>query len=192
MVPVLHDRRCFSSIRLVTGSTASSVFSSNYKPYGSNYGEVGSNEFMYTGKQNDPVTGFYFYGARFYYPAISRFISEDQSSGSISSPLSLNRYSYAEDNPVSFNDPSGNMRAYFGGASAYAPHPHPTHSAPSPSKPATPPPPSKRAFNGQSGTTGTSISAGPGYWNWLESQTSLLTQLFATVAGDVASIIDPL
>ena len=110
------------SVRLVTGSTASSVFSSNYKPYGLNYGQLGSSEFMYTGKQNDPVTGFYFYGARFYYPAISRFISEDTSSGS-TSPLSLNRYSYVEDNPVSFNDPTGNMIAYLFGGQAYSLHP---------------------------------------------------------------------
>ena len=157
--------------------------------------------FMYTGKQNDLVTGFYFYGARFYYPAISRFISEDTSSGSITSPLSLNRYSYVEDNPESFNDPSGNVFAYAFGGEAYsihpvAPVPSPTP-PPAPSQPATPPPSTPASpsnpNNGNSVTTQSSASSsGPGYWNWLYSQKALLGQLIATAAGDVASIFDPL
>jgi RHS repeat-associated protein len=110
---------------------------------------------------SDLVTGFYFYGARFYYPAISRFISEDQNSGSITSPLSLNRYSYVEDNPESFNDPSGNVIAIPFGGQAYSIHPVAPAPAPAPppapSQPATPPPstpasPSK-PFNGNSATT---------------------------------------
>jgi len=38
---------------------------------------------------------------------LGRFISKDSYEGSISNPLSLNRYSYCAGNPVEFNDPSG-------------------------------------------------------------------------------------
>lgn len=46
------------------------------------------------------MTGFYYYGARFYDPSISRFITEDNTKGSLESPVTLNRYAYANDNPV--------------------------------------------------------------------------------------------
>ncbi|MGI0079463.1 MAG: hypothetical protein ACRECH_07555, partial [Nitrososphaerales archaeon] len=105
------------------------------------------------------------------------------------SPLSLNRYSYAEDNPVTFNDPTGNMIAYYGGAPPRpSPAPAPTP-APAPSVPHLPAPNPRRPFNGVSGAP--TPAKGPGYWNWLFSQPLLLTTLIPTLAGDVATIIDP-
>jgi hypothetical protein len=39
---------------------------------------------------------------------IGRFISKDSVEGDISDPLSLNRYTYCENNPLKYVDPSGN------------------------------------------------------------------------------------
>jgi RHS repeat-associated protein len=103
------------SIRDVTTATpVNTVFSSNYEPYGHSYGLTQSLaifNFEYTHKPYDTATGFYYFGARYYDPAIERFVTEDSMmySMNIQNPLSLNRYIYAMNNPETFNDPDGHM-----------------------------------------------------------------------------------
>jgi RHS repeat-associated protein len=103
------------SIRDVTTATpVNTVFSSNYEPYGHSYGLTQSLaifNFEYTHKPYDTATGFYYFGARYYDPAIERFVTEDSMmySMNIQNPLSLNRYIYALNNPETFNDPDGHM-----------------------------------------------------------------------------------
>jgi hypothetical protein len=43
-----------------------------------------------------------------------RFISEDTYKGNLWNPQSLNRYTYVENNPLKYIDPSGFMKDYFG------------------------------------------------------------------------------
>lgn len=47
--------------------------------------------------------------ARHYNPFIGRFLSRDSYAGDITRPLSLNRYTYTENNPVNYVDPSGRV-----------------------------------------------------------------------------------
>ena len=54
----------------------------------------------------------FYFGARYYDPAINRFITLDTTKGSLEDPLSLNRYIYARDNPERYVDPTGNMFVY--------------------------------------------------------------------------------
>jgi RHS repeat-associated protein len=76
------------NIRLTASGSGSTTFSSNYLPFGRNYNIQGSlEELMYTDKPYDSSTGLYYFGARFYNPSISRFISEDSDTGSIQDPL---------------------------------------------------------------------------------------------------------
>ena len=107
-----YQEDALGSTRLVTTSSASVVFSSNYLPFGSSYAQSGSfsTAFRYTGKYEDyATTGLYYFGARYYDPAISRFITEDTFMGTSFNPMSLNRYVYAEDNPERYTDPTGHM-----------------------------------------------------------------------------------
>jgi len=69
------------STRLITlGATTD--FSSNYQPFGSQYGASGTDPvYKYTGQQHDTATGLYYYGTRYYDLSVGRFISQD--------PLSL-------------------------------------------------------------------------------------------------------
>jgi hypothetical protein len=53
------------STRLVMSSSIIAIFSSNYIPYGIKYATIGREEFTYTGKLLDGVTGLYYYGARY-------------------------------------------------------------------------------------------------------------------------------
>lgn len=85
-----------------------------YDPFGSTSitGTSSTNPSQYTGRENDG-TGLYYYRARYYSPSMQRFISED--------PMGLlagiNIYAYANNNPVSFADPSGMspLGDFFGG-----------------------------------------------------------------------------
>ena len=47
------------------------------------------------------------YGARYYLPGLRRFISADSIVPDPGNSQSLNRYSYVENKPLTFNDPSG-------------------------------------------------------------------------------------
>ena len=61
-----------------------------------------SNRFKYTGEQFDPITQQYYLRARFYNPALARFLQEDTYRGD-----GLNLYAYCANNPVRYVDPSG-------------------------------------------------------------------------------------
>ncbi len=45
--------------------------------------------------------------ARYYDPALGRFLNEDSFEGQVSNPLSLNLYTYCINNPLIYIDPSG-------------------------------------------------------------------------------------
>jgi len=61
------------------------------------------NTFFYKGKRYIPTIGLYYFRARFYSPALNRFITRDPSGYNDG----LNLYEYARANPVNFMDPLG-------------------------------------------------------------------------------------
>ncbi len=65
------------------------------------------NDYLYTGQQYDPNCGFYYLRTRYYDPMCGRFLNVDTYSGNIYDPKTLHKYSYTENNPVNFSDPSG-------------------------------------------------------------------------------------
>ena len=98
------------STRLVTNG-AILAFKSNFGPYGVNYAMSGAEAFQYTGKLMDVVDGLYYEGARYYDPTTGRFITEDSYNGTVTDPLSQNRYVYALDDPMRYTDPTGHAVA---------------------------------------------------------------------------------
>ena len=52
-----------------------------------------------------------YYKARYYHPALGRFISADTLVPRPSDPQSLNRYSYVQNNPLKYTDSSGHAAA---------------------------------------------------------------------------------
>jgi len=76
-----------------------------YDPFGgtTNTGTGNKNSYQFTGREND-ATGLYYYRARYYHPALGRFISED--------PLGMmsgdaNVYVYGRNSSLNLIDPSG-------------------------------------------------------------------------------------
>ncbi|CAG7658426.1 RHS repeat-associated core domain-containing protein [Paenibacillus allorhizosphaerae] len=68
-----------------------------------------TNAVRYAGEFFDERTGLYYLRARYYDPSTGRFISEDSYWGKEENPLSLNRYTYAHNDPLQFVDPIGHF-----------------------------------------------------------------------------------
>ena len=64
--------------------------------------EIIPNRYLYTGQQFDQITQQYYLRARYYNPVIARFTQEDVYRGD-----GLNLYTYCDNNPVIYYDPSG-------------------------------------------------------------------------------------
>ncbi|MFZ5875343.1 MAG: toxin TcdB middle/N-terminal domain-containing protein [Nitrospirota bacterium] len=64
----------------------------------------------FTGQRLDSSTGLYFYNARYYDPVLGRFVQPDRIVPNPRNPQSLNRYSYVDNNPLNYTDPTGHWK----------------------------------------------------------------------------------
>ena len=100
------------SSSVITDSTGAKVQALTYYPYGATRTNVPGTPvnvpYKYTGKELDP-TGLYYYEARYYDPALGRFISPDTIVSRPGDPQDLNRYAYARNNPLLYTDPTGHF-----------------------------------------------------------------------------------
>ncbi|MHC4507838.1 MAG: FG-GAP-like repeat-containing protein [Planctomycetota bacterium] len=80
-----------------------------YDAYGNLISALGPtlNNYLFAGEQFDPASGLYYLRARYMDPSQGRFLTADAFAPDIRDPLSLNRYLYANANPVNRIDPSG-------------------------------------------------------------------------------------
>jgi RHS repeat-associated protein len=82
----------------------------DYRPYGEQALGQPPDGFGYTGHVNDPDTGLVYMQARYYDPEMGRFLSVDPVSAYETEDWRhFNRYAYAYNNPMTFNDPDGRM-----------------------------------------------------------------------------------
>lgn len=88
----------------LTDASGNSFTQYSYAPYGAiSITGTTTNSFTYTGREIDGL-GINYYRARYYNPAIGRFLSEDPMGFAGSGP---NLYAYAGDDPIEFVDPWG-------------------------------------------------------------------------------------
>ena len=97
------------STSVVTDAAGNKVEDLKYKPFGESTLDVGSVKLnhKFTGQELDSETGLYNYRARLYDPLIGKFLSSDTIVQDYTDPQTLNRYSYARNNPALYNDPTG-------------------------------------------------------------------------------------
>ena len=95
--------------RMLTNGAGAITDSYDYDAYGNANGAAGSTEnpYRYSGQRLDADSGLYQLRARYYDPAVGRFISRDPFGGRTGSPVSMHRYLYANADPVNYSDPTG-------------------------------------------------------------------------------------
>ena len=82
-----------------------------YYPYGEERWASGTlpTDRRFTGQRWEQGLGLYDYNARWYHPALGRFVSADTVVPEPGNPQSLNRYSYVYNRPLVLNDPDGHI-----------------------------------------------------------------------------------
>jgi RHS repeat-associated protein len=86
----------------VTNAAGAVTLTRQYDPWGSPQVAGDQPGYAFTGRDWDPETALYYYRARYYDPAIARFVSEDRVRDGQGS-----RYSYVRNRPTMLGDPSG-------------------------------------------------------------------------------------
>ena len=95
-----------------TSSTGAVVWKESYRPYGERWvndpGSAQQSQWFH-GKEQDTATGLQYFGARYYDPAVGRFLGIDPVDYQDGNLHSFNRYAYGNNNPVSYLDPDGQL-----------------------------------------------------------------------------------
>jgi len=99
------------STRLLTNDTGTVTDSYNYEALGSVLNQTGSteNNYLFTGEQYDAGLDQYYLRARYYNQNTGRFTQMDTWMGNNQDPVTLHKYLYANADPVTYTDPTGNF-----------------------------------------------------------------------------------
>ncbi len=97
------------SIRKLTDETGAVTDSYEYTAFGEQYEHVGTDPqpYSFAGEPLDPNAGFQYHRARWMQPSTGRFAGMDPWTGSPCEPSALHRYTYANNEPPSTSDPTG-------------------------------------------------------------------------------------
>ena len=123
MVYYLHGDH-LGSASLAADASGAKVSEMRYTPFGeTRFGDAPTDR-RFTGQRREAGLGLYDYGARYYDPALGRFLQADTMVPSPANPQSLNRYAYTLNNPLRYTDPTGHfskeqiedyLRKHYGG-----------------------------------------------------------------------------
>ena len=103
------------STTVITDENGNAVEEIGYLPFGATLfrnvynGGTWESAYRFTGQEFDPEYHLYNYGARLYDPIMCRFITPDTIVPDWTNPQTLNRYSYCNNNPLIYVDPSGHL-----------------------------------------------------------------------------------
>lgn len=99
------------SVRAVTNEAGQVVAQHDYLPFGGEPADAPDRSpLRFTGKERDRETGLDYFGARYYANQMGRFTGVDpflNIEAAPGDPQQWNRYVYARNNPLIFNDPTG-------------------------------------------------------------------------------------
>ncbi len=100
------------STNIITNEQGNQTLLMEYLPYGEVKLRVGTDPVQntFTGQKEDLESGLMYYNARYYDPKIGRFIQADSIVPNATDPQEFNRYSYVNNNPIKFTDPTGHKK----------------------------------------------------------------------------------
>ena len=104
---LLSDHLGSTALTLDSGGNRTTEL--RYYPYGAVRYNAGNQvtTYRFTGQRWDSGTALYYYGARWFDPAVGRFLAADTIVPQPGNPQSLNRYAYSANNPLRNSDPTG-------------------------------------------------------------------------------------
>jgi RHS repeat-associated protein len=104
-----YDSDALGNIKALTDSNGNITDRYEYGAFGTLLNHTGSsdNAYRYTGEYFDDSAQLQYNRARWYDAGVGRFTASDPFSGIKTRPETLNKYTYAGDNPISAIDPSG-------------------------------------------------------------------------------------
>lgn len=105
-----HHLDRLGSVRLTTDEQGQVIKRFAYAPFGSEATSgIAGALFGYAGHRGDQETGLVYMQARYYDPALGRFVSPDSIIPNPLDPQTLNRYTYADNAPLDKVDPDGHQ-----------------------------------------------------------------------------------
>ncbi len=98
------------SVRALTDENGAITDKYIFKAFGQEISHTGysGNDYKFQGEQED-ATGLYYLRARYMNPSTGTFASMDSFAGYWNQPISLNKYIFANANPIIYSDPSGHF-----------------------------------------------------------------------------------
>jgi RHS repeat-associated protein len=108
---VYYHQDHLQGVAFETGEHGEVLASSSYDPFGGALAAT-TDPYAFSGKERDPDTGLYDFGARAYDPKLGMFLSPDPAivanpELAVADPQLLSPYSYVRNNPASHVDPDG-------------------------------------------------------------------------------------
>ena len=99
-----------SSVRALTDESGAVTDTLVFDAFGNETEKTGTteNSYGFQGEEQDS-TGLYYLRARYMDPSTGTFTSMDTYGGSLTDPMSLHKYLFANSNPVKYCDPSGHF-----------------------------------------------------------------------------------
>lgn len=98
------------SVRHLTGMAGTHIGSVKYSPFGEIVNSTGMAAWYgFTGEPQEGTNGLTYLRARYYNPALGRFLTPDSLIPDVTNGQALNAYAYVYNDPINLVDPSGNI-----------------------------------------------------------------------------------
>ncbi|VAW30018.1 hypothetical protein MNBD_CHLOROFLEXI01-5241, partial [hydrothermal vent metagenome] len=98
------------SVRQITDASGGVLGEMVYSPFGELESMSGPPAmFGFTGEQQGGVNGLVYLRARYYNPALGRFLTQDSLIPDVTNGQALNAYTYVYNDPINLVDPGGNI-----------------------------------------------------------------------------------